>query len=149
MPEEPRDAWRVDLPISPSPRVAAWIMAVAASASCALALAEGLSPAVAILAAAPLVALAVRAIRRDAFREGSGAATRLVAARDGRVEVTAATGKVIAGRLAGPHFVAPWLTVVGWVPDGRRWPRALLVAPDAVPPGEFRRLRILLRWAGR
>jgi hypothetical protein len=42
--------------------------------------------------------------------------------------------------------VAPWLTVVRWVPEGARLSRAITLFPDAVEAGAFRRLRILLRW---
>jgi hypothetical protein len=42
--------------------------------------------------------------------------------------------------------VAPWLTVVRWVPEGARFARVVTIVPDAVEAGAFRRLRILLRW---
>jgi len=32
------------------------------------------------------------------------------------------------------------------VPDGARFDRTILVAPDAVEADAFRRLRVLLRW---
>jgi hypothetical protein len=64
----------------------------------------------------------------------------------GRVEVERADGSRAAGRLQPGSFVAPFLTIVRWRPEGARLSRALLLAPDAVPAAGFRRLRVLLRW---
>jgi hypothetical protein len=145
----PRDAWRIDLPLGPSRRIAAWVTAIGGTAVAALWLAggeRGLPWPVAAGLSLAIVGLAVRALRRDAFREGPGGTSRLVTGLDGRVEVTTAGGQVRTGRLAGPHFVAPWLVIVAWVPEGARWSRTLLVPSDAAPEGEHRRLRVLLRW---
>ena len=64
----------------------------------------------------------------------------------GKVEVEFPDGRLVAGRLADGSFVAPWLTIVRWVPEGARFSRAIVVVPDAVEAQAFRRLRILLRW---
>ena len=54
----------------------------------------------------------------------------------------------VAGRVRDGSFVAPWLVVVRWRPE-RAWrDRSLLVAPDMLGADDFRRLRVLLRWAG-
>ena len=34
-----------------------------------------------------------------------------------------------------------------WRPDGARWSRAILIVPDMLPPDDFRRLRVMLRYA--
>jgi toxin CptA len=138
-------AWRVDIALGTSRRVEAWVTAVAAAALVAGLLANLPAAAKAALACALAVA-AVRAARREAFREGAGAVRRVSVDLAGRVEVEGADGRVRAGRLTDDSFVAPWLTVVRWRPDGARFSRAILIAPDAVEPGAFRRLRILLRW---
>ena len=148
-----QEGWRVDLPLGSSRRIAAWVTVIGGGAVAAIWLAggeRGLPWTVAAGLSLAIVGLAVRALRRDAFREGAGGTSRLVTGLDGRVEVTTAGGRVRTGRLAGPHFVAPWLVIVAWVPEGARWSRTLLVPSDAAPEGEHRRLRILLRWmAGR
>jgi hypothetical protein len=64
----------------------------------------------------------------------------------GPAMVEGADGRVATGRLLDGSFVAPWLVVVSWRPDGARMARAIVVAPDAVGEQDFRRLRVLLRW---
>ena len=145
---EPRGndpAWRVDIALGPSPRTGAWITALAAAALMATLAAQvpGAAKAAIIGALAPA---AVRSLRRDAWREGTGAVRRLAVDLAGRVEVEHADGRSGRGRLATGSFVAPWLTVVRWVPEGARLSRAVAIVPDAVEAGEFRRLRILLKW---
>jgi toxin CptA len=51
------------------------------------------------------------------------------------------------GMVGGGSFVAPWLTIVRWRPQGAYSDRTLLILPDMVDPEEFRRLRVLLRWS--
>lgn len=145
---EPRGndpAWRVDISLGPSPRTGAWVTALAAAALVAMLGAQLPGSAKAAIAVALGVA-AVRSVRREAWREGSGAVRRLAVDLSGRVEVELADGRPDRGRLATGSFVAPWLTVVRWVPDGARLSRAIAIVPDAVDRGEFRRLRILLKW---
>jgi toxin CptA len=138
-------AWRVVIALGPSRRVEAWVM-LAAAAGLAAALAAEV-PAIARAAIAfGLAVAAIRAARRQAWREGPGAVRRLAADLAGRIEVEGADGRVVTGRLADDSFVAPWLTIVRWRPDGCRLARTVLVVPDAVDPAQFRRLRILLRW---
>jgi toxin CptA len=138
-------AWRVDIVLGASRRLEAWVTAVAAASLMAGLLAN--LPGVARAALACVLAIAaVRAARREAFREGAGAVRRMSVDLAGRVEVEGADGRVRAGRLTDDSFVAPWLTVVRWRPDGARFSRAIVIVPDAVEPGPFRRLRILLRW---
>ena len=39
------------------------------------------------------------------------------------------------------------LTSIVWRPDGARWSRSILVLPDMLAPDDFRRLRVMLRYA--
>jgi hypothetical protein len=52
-----------------------------------------------------------------------------------------------SGMVRDGSFVMPWLTVVRWRPDGARFDRTLLLLPDLAPPGEMRKIRVILRWA--
>ncbi len=36
---------------------------------------------------------------------------------------------------------------VVWRPDGARWSRTVLIVPDMLPAEDFRRLRVMLRYA--
>jgi hypothetical protein len=67
--------------------------------------------------------------------------TRLRVGSDGDVVVNAS-----AGRARDGSFVAPWLVVLRWRPDGAWRDRSLLVAPDMLGADDFRRLRVLMRW---
>jgi len=138
-------AWRVVIATGPSRRVEAWIVAIWAAALVATLAAEVPTFARAAMVLA-LACGAIRAARRHAWQEGPGAARRFAVDLSGGVEVEPAVGGQVAGRLADGSFVAPWLTIVRWRPDGARFDRTILVAPDAVEAGDFRRLRILLRW---
>jgi len=138
-------AWRVVIAIGPSRRVAAYVVAIA-SGAIACVLLSSLAAAPAASACVALLAAGVAAFCREAVRKGRGAVDRLVVDLEGRVEASAGAGAPVAGRLAAGSFVAPWLTVVRWRPDGARFTRTVMVPPDAVDPDAFRRLRVLLRW---
>lgn len=54
-----------------------------------------------------------------------------------------------AGVLRDGSFVAHWLTIIRWRPAGAWWDRTVLVAPDRLSEGDFRRLRVLLKFGDR
>ncbi len=144
-PHDNDPAWRVVIAVGPSRRVEAWIIAAAVAGLAATLSAE--LPAFAKAAGGfALAAAAVRAARREVWREGAGAVRRLTVDLAGRVEVEGPEGRVVAGRVASDSFVAPWLTIVRWKPEGAWIARTVLVVPDAVEAEAFRRLRVLLRW---
>lgn len=138
-------AWRVVLAIGPSRRLEAWVACLAGAAVAVALFVPAPAFARAGLVAATLAA-AVRAARRQACQEGPGAIRLLSVDLAGRVQAVGADGRPQPGCLAGGCFVAPWLTVVRWRPEGARFSRALVLAPDAVDAEAFRRLRVLLRW---
>lgn len=51
------------------------------------------------------------------------------------------------GQLRGGSFVAPWLTIVRWRPDGARFDATLVILPDMIQATARRRIRVILRWA--
>lgn len=51
------------------------------------------------------------------------------------------------GRLREGSFVAPWLTIIRWRPDGARLDRTLVIVPDMIPATAMRKIRVILRWA--
>lgn len=138
-------AWRVVIAPGPSRRAAAWIVAVAA-ASLAAALASQAPGAVKAVVVCAIGIAAVHSFRRYGLGRGAGVVRRVAVGLPGRVQVELADGRRLSGCLADDSFVAPWLAVVRWVPDGARFSRAIVIASDAVDRAEFRRLRILLRW---
>ncbi|MEP7262597.1 MAG: protein YgfX [Usitatibacter sp.] len=77
----------------------------------------------------------------DGVRRGVGVRS-LSLGRDG---VMSLDGR--AGLLREGSFVSPWLTVLRWRPAGARFDRTVLILPDMLAREDFRRLRVLLRWA--
>ena len=71
--------------------------------------------------------------------------TALRLASDGGIEVREAHA-VRAGRVVPGSFVAPWLTVVHWRPEGARLRRTLLLLPGAAPAEALRQIRVILRF---
>lgn len=138
-------AWRVVIDLGPSRRARAWAWAATAASLAAALAAQVPWQAKAALAVALAVAM-VRSLRRHGARENPGSVRRLAVDLAGRVEAEQSDGTTATGRLVPDAFVAPWLTVLRWVPDGARFSRAIVVFPDAVDAMAFRRLRILLRW---
>jgi toxin CptA len=51
-------------------------------------------------------------------------------------------------KLSGDSFVSDWLTILVLAQEDRRRARHVVIVPDNVDAGDFRRLRVWLRWAG-
>jgi len=138
-------AWRVVIAPGRSRRAGAWIVAVAGASLCA-AMASDAPAAVKALAGVLVLGEAIHAFRLHALRTANGAARRLMADLGGHVEVHRSDGSVVAGGLREGSFVAPWLIVARWIPDGARFARTIFLLPDMGGEQELRRLRVLLRW---
>ena len=82
-----------------------------------------------------------------ALRRGPYAVTEVRLAHDLVLVVNRADGRLIAGHVRSSTFVSSWLTSIVWRADGARWSGAILVVPDMLPAEEFRRLRVMLRYA--
>ena len=117
-------------------RLAEGFVAVACIATAALAAAMPLAWEAQLCAIAWIAGLTAIALGR---LRGS---RRLEVDCSGGVEVDG-----VAGRLRDGSFVAPWFTVLRWRPDGAWWDHTLLVVPDRLAAGDYRRLRVLLRWS--
>jgi len=70
---------------------------------------------------------------------------RRLRVESGRVEVEDGEGRVRTGELRPGSFVAPWLTIVRWRPEGARFDRALPLVPGMAEARALRRLRVVLR----
>ncbi len=88
---------------------------------------------------ATLWAWAWRRLTRQAPR-------RLRLDRSRAIQVEDAQGRMRSGLVRDGSFVAPWLTIVRWRPEGAWFDRTVLVLPDALDGNTFRALRVLLRW---
>ncbi|OGI41778.1 MAG: hypothetical protein A2150_01370 [Candidatus Muproteobacteria bacterium RBG_16_64_11] len=97
------------------------------------------------LLAGGIVASAVHALRRHAWRRARAAAIGLEIDTDGDYSVRRVAGDWLACRYV-ESFVSPWLVIVRVIPAGRRRPVSVLVAVDAVAAEEFRELRARLHF---
>ncbi|HUQ29043.1 MAG TPA: protein YgfX [Usitatibacter sp.] len=129
----------VTLTVAPSRRLAACIGLAAAVTVLLLATTPG--PVIArALAAGWCIAMAIHAARRVAV-------TRRVRITGGVSVMVEEGGRAREGRIVAGSFVAPWLTIIHWRPEGAWFTRTVLIVPGMVEPGRFRALRVVLRWA--
>lgn len=85
--------------------------------------------------------------RRVALRRGAQAVTEVRLSTNRLIAVRRAGQALVAGHVRTTSHVGARLTTIVWRPDGARWSRTLLLLPDMLPPEDFRRLRVLLRYA--
>lgn len=81
-----------------------------------------------------------------ALRRGTRAIRRIEL--DGHLQIAVTTGNCACdrGRVLPDSYVGARITTIVWRPEGARLARAILLLPDMLPPDDFRRLRILLRY---
>lgn len=72
---------------------------------------------------------------------------RLRACIDGSVRLERRDGGVVDGRIRAGSFVAPWLVVLRYRPDGARLDRTVVLLPGMASPEALRKIRVLLRWS--
>ena len=135
---------RIELQYS---RVGLAVLAAMAFATAALLVAVPLAGAMRVALLAGTAVLALEALDRVVLVRGLRAVRMLSVQRDGAIEVESPSGVLRSGRLRPGSFVAPWLVVVRWRPRDARWDGTVLLLPDMVAAEDFRRLRVLLRWA--
>lgn len=123
----------------------AWIALCALATAILVALTPG--PLAARIAAITWVACAaLEAIHSRALLRGARGARR-IGITAGAVEVEGGDGRVRSGALRPGSFVAPWLTIVRWRPDGAWFDRTVPLLPGMLDEEAFRRLRVVLRFA--
>ena len=88
-----------------------------------------------------------RAWRTHALRQGASACIALRLAPNRLLAVTMGDGRRLAGHVRSSSYVGARLTTIVWRADGERWSRSVCILPDMLPAEDFRRLRVLLRYA--
>lgn len=132
--------------LAPS-RIAGAGIGILAVATVALILAMPLSPALHIALIAAVVAWAGWSFRIDALHRGRFAVSELRLAPDLILVACMGDDRLVAGHVRAATYVGAWVTTIVWRPDGRRWSWTILVLPDMLPTEDFRRLRVMLRYA--
>lgn len=116
-------------------------------ATIALALALPLASLWQVALVGAIVAWTVRAFRLDALHRGRSAVLEIRLAPDLILVACLGDGRLVAGHVRASTYVGSWITCIVWRPDGARWSRTILLLPDMLPPDDFRRLRVMLRYA--
>ncbi|MEO9136821.1 MAG: hypothetical protein ABI316_09490 [Casimicrobiaceae bacterium] len=96
-----------------------------------------------------IIAITVWAIDRIhvvGLRRGPRAVRRFELRGDLTLVVVTGDGTACAGRVHRDSYVGARLSTIVWRPYGRWQLRAILLLPDMLPAGDFRRLRVLLRY---
>jgi cyanate permease len=75
------------------------------------------------------------------------AITELRLAPDLVLVVRMGDGRLVAGHVRSSTYVGAWVTTIVWRADGTYWSRTVLVLPDMLAAEDFRRLRVMLRYA--
>jgi len=136
----------VHVVLAPS-RVAGAGIGVLAAATVALTIGLPLQPLLQMALIAGVVAWAGWSFHVDALRRGRFAVTEVRLAPDLVLVACMGDGRLVAGHVRASTYVGAWVTTIVWRPDGWRWSRAILVLPDMLRPEDFRRLRVMLRYA--
>ena len=80
-------------------------------------------------------------------RRALGHATGLRLDCSRAIAVRGPRGAWRVGLVRDACFVAPWLTIVRWRPEGAWLDRTLVILPDMAPPEAMRKIRVILKWA--
>ncbi len=94
-----------------------------------------------------VVAWAGWAFQIDALHRSRFAVKEVRLAPDLILVACMGDGRLIAGHVRAATCVDAWLTTIVWRPDAKRWSRTILILPDMLPADDFRRLRVMLRYA--
>jgi hypothetical protein len=94
-----------------------------------------------------VVAWAAAAFHVSALHRGRFAVTEVRLAPDLTLVACMGDGHLVAGYVRASTYVGAWITTIVWRPDARRLSRTILVLPDMLADEDFRRLRVMLRYA--
>lgn len=96
---------------------------------------------------AVVLAWAWVAFERIAVRRTPDAVIEVRVAHDLLIVVMRRDGRLVAGRVRSSTCVSAALTSIVWRRNGAHLSRTILVLPDMLPPEDFRKLRVMLRYA--
>jgi len=140
-----KQAQRLRLEPRPS-RIGGIAITVGCIATVGLIAAMGLPAAAALGCVAIVIVVLISSVWRCA---GRGVAAIVHVGIDRRISVTNRVGRTCPGVILDDSYVGSTLTTIVWRAADDRWwrpSRAMLVLTDSLPPDDFRRLRVLLRY---
>src|SRR3954468_23259860 len=129
-----------------SSRTALALIALLATATCAVIATLPFDRTLVGLAIIVVIVWAVDRVNVVALRNGPRAVRQFEVRGDLTVIIITGDGTALAGRVHRDSYVGARLSTLVWRPFGRWRSRAILLLPDMLPPQDFRRLRILLRY---
>ena len=132
--------------LSPS-RMAGAGIGVLAVATLTLIVALPLGWPLQVVAVMGVVVWAAWSFHIDALHHGRFAVTELRLAPDLILVACMGDGQLVAGHVRAATYVGSLLTTIVWRPDARRWSRTILILPDMLSADDYRRLRVMLRYA--
>ena len=135
------------LRLEPRPsRIAGAAIVIVCSATIVLIAVMSLPIAATVGCVAIVLSVAVASLRRCS---GRGVPGFLYVGIDRRITVTESHGQSRSGAILDDSYVGSALTTIVWRADGDRWwrpARTMLIVADSLPPDQFRRLRVALRY---
>lgn len=139
--------WPPPVRVSLAPSIAASLLIglLGLCTCCVLATLE-LGVPITALAILAVVLWAIDRIVVVALRFGSRAVRQFELRGDLTVIVLTGDGVACAGRVHRESYVGARVSTIVWRPFGRWRLRTILLLPDMLPPADFRRLRVLLRY---
>lgn len=102
-----------------------------------------------VVVSAVIVASGALYVAKDALRTLPQSIVGAEIEEEGRCTIETRNGVRKGCRLLGSSFVAPYLTVLNFKPDGEFFVKSMALLPDGIDGEDFRRLRVLLRWKYR
>lgn len=85
-------------------------------------------------------------LSQDAWLTAHHAVTAFTLTEARQCTATLHSGKSVTGEVLGGTFVAPYLTVILYQPEGKFFTRSIVIFPDSIDAEIFRKLRVWLRW---
>jgi hypothetical protein len=140
--------WPPPVRVSLAPSlVASLLIAWLGLGTCLVVLTLPLSPFTLAVGCAGIVLWTIDTMMVVGLRRGPRAVRGFELRGDLTIVVTSGDGLACAGRVHVDSYVGARLSTIVWRPFGRRRTRAIVLLPDMLPAVEFRRLRVLLRYA--
>jgi hypothetical protein len=140
--------WPPPVRVSLAPSLfATSLIALLAVGTCVVASTLPLRPPVLLVASIGVAAWALDRIRVVGLRQGPRSLRAFELRGDLTIVVISNDGSACAGRVHADSYVGARLSTIVWRPYGRWRTRSIVVLPDMLPRDDFRRLRVLMRYA--